>query len=95
MNTTIYAPSETVKFVIEENDGGMLLDLYSGHFFGLNPTAARIWTGLAVGTSPAEIAEVLAAETGADLDTVGADVDRLVADLTDQGLIREDGKKNP
>lgn len=94
MNKATYTPSETVRFVVEENDGGMLLDLETGNFFGLNPTAASIWARIVDGTTPTEIARDLATETGADLDTINADVTRLVADLADRELIREDGKDN-
>ncbi|WP_017569010.1 PqqD family protein [Nocardiopsis halotolerans] len=90
MNRTTCTPSESVKFVVEEN-GGMLLDMDSGHFYGLNPTAARIWKELAAGADPSQVAETLAAETGADLDTVRADVGRLVRELSERGLLRVEG----
>lgn len=95
MNRTVYTPAKSVKFVIEENDGGMLLDLKTGSFFGLNPTAALIWEELIAGTTPVEIAEALATETGTGLDTVSADVDRLVFDLADRGLISREREASP
>ena len=87
MNRTTCTPAESVKFVVEEN-GGMLLDMNSGHFYGLNPTAARIWQELVASADPEQVAETLVAETGADLDTVRADVDRLVWELSGRGLLR-------
>lgn len=87
-----FAPSENVKFVVEEN-GGMLLDLNTGTFFGLSPTAARIWEAITSGTAPEEVADELAAETGADRGAVSADVGRLVHELSERGLIHPEGER--
>ncbi|WP_433701334.1 PqqD family protein [Nocardiopsis sp. CA-288880] len=87
---TTYIPGEAVKFVVQE-DGAMLLDLATGKFYGLNPTGAGLWKSLIGGNDPEELAENLAAETDTAPEIVKADVNRLVQDLSERGLIRPEG----
>lgn len=91
MNMVAYIPSESVKFVLQQ-DGGMLLDLSNGHFYGLNPTSALLWNALIGGTDPEELTENLSAETGAEPQIVKADVTRLVQELCERGLLRPEGE---
>jgi hypothetical protein len=56
-------PARDVRFA-GTDDGAMLLDLSTGKFFGLNPTAALIWRRMAEGEAPEEIATGLSGELG-------------------------------
>ena len=56
---TRFTPAPDVRFASTE-DGAMLLNLATGRFFGLNPTAAAIWRQIADGTPPEDIAVALA-----------------------------------
>ncbi|MFY7065207.1 PqqD family protein [Nocardiopsis changdeensis] len=65
----------------------MLLDLASGRFLALNPTAAAMWRGLATGSSAEEVAAELAATLGVDEEWLLGDVLRLVVDLQERGVL--------
>ncbi len=70
-------------------DGAMLLDLSSGRFFGLNPTAAAIWRFLGQGISPEDTATRLAEELGVPVKRLLQDVRSLSAALCERGLLHE------
>src|SRR5690242_20109374 len=60
----------------------------TGQVFVLNPTGARIWALLDGTRSTREVAADLAASYGIDYGTALRDVDELVAELVDAGLLR-------
>lgn len=76
-------------------DQGEEISLYRsdvGEFETLNRSASAIWRLLVAGTTPADIAVQLAETFGAADDAqrrqVAGDVERFVAALAEQGLIR-------
>lgn len=72
-------------------DTATLLSTRSWAYFGLNATACTAWTALVAGQSGSEVARSLAATCGVPLETVRADVDRLVSTLARlQFLARDD-----
>ena len=74
--------------LVRELDGeAVLLDLASGHYFGLNATGVRIWALLAAGCDLATICERLAAEYALAPEAIAADVVELVAALEREGLL--------
>jgi hypothetical protein len=65
----------------------VILDLSSGHYFGLNEVGTRIWTLMSEGRSVADIVQVLALEFDADAPTIDRDVRDLLATLKSRNLI--------
>lgn len=83
---TEFVSAPDVRFVGTE-DGGMLLNLATGRFFGLNPTAAMVWRRLSVGDRPARIAAELAAGLPVTEEILLLDVQRLTDVLGGHGLL--------
>jgi hypothetical protein len=77
--------------VWEELDGeAVVLDEVSGGLHRLDPTATKIWQGLD-GTQPIEsLVTQLASAYSAPADRVRRDVDRLLDQLADSGLLEND-----
>ncbi|WP_306368995.1 PqqD family peptide modification chaperone [Nocardiopsis sp. CC223A] len=69
------------------DDGAVLLDLASGRFLALNPTAAVVWRGLTSGSTIEEVAGELAATWGVDKERSLDDVLRLTTDLRERGVL--------
>jgi hypothetical protein len=65
----------------------VILNLESGTYHGLNPSAGRMLETLERAESVGEAAESLAAEFGQPLDTIRADLTAFCSDLSDRGLI--------
>ena len=66
---------------------GVLLDLATGTYFGLNGTGTMVWQMLCAGRSTHEIAAALARDLDVSEETALADVAVLVAALTQKGLV--------
>ena len=66
-----------------------LLDLQRGVYFGLDAVGARVWALLSRGNETAEIVATLAREYDAPAETIDADVQKLLGELRDEGLIVE------
>ena len=69
------------------DDEVMLLDVSSGEFYSLNETAAAVWQGLQRGDSAARIAESLVGTYGVDPAIAQHDVEELIAELRNMGLL--------
>lgn len=69
----------------------VLLNLASGHYFGLNAVGSRIWQLLANGCARAEICNTIAAEFDAPMADIERDADALLATLLENGLLRRSG----
>lgn len=65
----------------------VLLDLRAGRYFELDATGSRIWALLSEGRSRADLLATLAAEYDAAPAVLAADVDRLLAELLERGLV--------
>ena len=74
----------------EVGDDVVLLNLASGNYFGLDGVAARIWSLIVAQTSTDEILSTIGHEYEVDLDRARQDLDALVKDLTQEGLITLD-----
>ncbi|GLZ28215.1 hypothetical protein Lesp02_04050 [Lentzea sp. NBRC 105346] len=72
---------------VANEDGAVLLDGDSGRMYGLNPTASTIWQALADGHSIEQISRDLAARFTTTPDRALTDVQALVAQLRDHGLL--------
>ncbi len=65
------------------------LDVERGQCYGLNGVASEIWRMLAQPISVAEICDTLRTDYEVDGATCEAQVQALLADLREEGLIRE------
>ena len=73
--------------VAELDDELVLLDTQSGVYFGLDAVGARIWRLLDSGTHQSEIVSELEKEFNVAAEQLRSDVEELVRDLTNAGLI--------
>lgn len=87
---TSLSPVPDVRYAGTE-DGAVLLDLSTGRFFGLNPTAAAIWRSLCQGASAEDTAMRLADDLGVPVRRLLQDVRALTEDMRGRGLLREEG----
>jgi len=67
--------------------GGILIDLKSGIYFGLDPIGTRIWQLFAQHELLTEIAQTIVAEYDVAEDHCSADLLKLVGDLEQHGLV--------
>ena len=65
----------------------VLLDYDRGIYYGLNPIGARVWQLLSEGHGAAAIVNMLTDEYDAARETIEADVDALLRDLRERGLL--------
>lgn len=65
----------------------VLLDLAKGSYYGLDAIGARLWKGIALGRTVAEIADELVPEYDVELSTLRADLLDLLRDLQTKGLV--------
>jgi Coenzyme PQQ synthesis protein D (PqqD) len=77
----------------EVGDEVVLLNLASGNYFGLDGVAARIWSLIVAQTSTDEILSTIGREYEVDLDRARHDIDALIKDLTEEGLITLDSSR--
>jgi len=66
----------------------VLLNLTNEHYFGLDVVGTRVWAVLAETGRPSEAVAAVLREFDATEEQVKADVERLVNELTDAGLLR-------
>jgi len=76
------------QVILSEIDNEMvLLDSKSGKYFGLNPTATRMVQELQKNKDPAAVASLLAQEYKVEVQRIRQDLDRLLQQLHDKGLV--------
>ena len=68
----------------------VLLDLATGTYFGLDEVGTRVWQLLERHGSIDAVVPALLEESAVDEPRVRADVDRLIRELSDKGLVRID-----
>ena len=68
-------------------DEGVLLNLDSGQYFGLDGIGTRIWNLLATGKSLPEIASTIVSEYEVGRTQCEADLLKLIGDLDAHGLV--------
>jgi hypothetical protein len=66
----------------------VILDLASGSYFGLNAVGTRIWQLVAAGLDTGQIVDTLLREYDAQRTAVEQDLDKLLDELVQRGLIR-------
>jgi len=65
----------------------VVLSLGSGMYFGLNTTGTRVWSLIETGASVEEIAATISAEFSHPLAEVRTDVDEVIGQLLEKGLV--------
>ncbi len=86
-------PSAEVR--TQEIDGEIvLLDLASERFFTLNEVGARIWQLVGEHTEPAVVFEKMLEEFEVEPETLKEDMDSLLAELVEAGLLRTVPEEN-
>jgi hypothetical protein len=86
--------TETTRIRVSPNvharefDGELILvDLQGGDYFGLDEIGGRIWSELAKGATPAEIASAMIGEYDIDQPTLLHDILALLTQLADRKLV--------
>jgi hypothetical protein len=69
----------------------VLLNTETGRYFTLDAVGSRSWTLLISCASIGEARDRLLAEFAADADVLGRDLEALVANLAERGLLEIDG----
>jgi len=72
----------------EVGDETMLLDLATGTYYGLNAVGGRFWQLLEEGKTPAQARDALLEEFEVEPPVLDRDLEALLADLADKGLVR-------
>jgi hypothetical protein len=65
----------------------VLLNLQSGVYYGLDTVGSRIWQLLMESRGLDEVCAIMLDEYDVDPDTLRADVETLVGELSDKGLV--------
>ena len=66
----------------------ILLDYEEELYYGLDPIGTRIWELFGTGRTLGEIVDTLLAEYAVTREELAADVEKLVADLESNGLVK-------
>lgn len=84
------APDPAVREVTT-HDGTVLLDAEHGRLYGLNPTGSTVWQGLTAGRSVDQIVGELTARFTAPPEQLRSDVEAVITQLRDHGLLHISG----
>ena len=71
----------------------IVLNLESGQYHGLNPVAGRMLEAAAAADRPADVVSELAAQYGQPQERIAAELEGLIADLLERGLVEVDGTR--
>jgi hypothetical protein len=85
---TVLARNPSILFN-DFDDGIMMMDIDSGHYFDVDSIGARIWSLLESPASLAALSESLAAEYEVDTATCLDQTGEFLGDLLEKGLIRQ------
>ena len=77
------------------DDELVLLDSASGKYYALNATAARMVELLQQGLDLQQCTEILADQYNAEPETIYSDIEQLISDLSERGLIVSDSTDEP
>jgi hypothetical protein len=71
------------------DDDVVILDITSGQFFGINDVGALVWDLLEHDTTRDVLVEAVTAEFDVDSKQAGDDIDALIAQLSNAGLVEQ------
>lgn len=80
-------PSDQVLLRVVGGEA-VLLDLASEEYFSLNEVGTRMWEAVSTNPSIDDALRALETEFDADPETLARDLERLVGELVDRGLVR-------
>jgi hypothetical protein len=73
----------------QELDGeSVILNVESGHYFGLDAVGSRMWSALSQAESIEQACKVLLAEFDVEEQKLRSDLGRLIGELLDHGLLK-------
>jgi hypothetical protein len=84
--STFVRPSADVIFRELEAEA-VLLDLATGHYFGVNAVGTRVWLLLETGATVEQVIDGIAEEFDADRTEIARDVMELVTELASRRLV--------
>ena len=87
MTTRLRIPPQVLSRPV--GDETVVLDLASGHYFGLDGVGQRIWEAVGNGRSLAETVDALVAEYEVDAEQAAADVVEFAQGLIERGLLAD------
>jgi hypothetical protein len=70
----------------------LIVDLRSGHYFGLDPVGTRIWELIADRGTFGGILEGVTAEFDVDPERARADLERLLGEMEEKGLVAAEAR---
>ena len=71
------------------DDEVVILDIASGQFYGINDVGSLVWDLLEYDTTRDALIEAVTAEFDVDPAQAGDDIDSLVSQLSDAGLVEQ------
>jgi coenzyme PQQ synthesis protein D (PqqD) len=84
--------SEDVVFRLLGEEA-VLLNLATGTYFGLDDVGTRMWQLMSEHRSTDKVIEIMLEEYEVDESLLQSDLDRLVKDLTENGLVKLDAQE--
>ena len=84
--TTVISASPDV-IVCDLDNAKALLNLETGTYFGLNGSAGLVWESLSEPQTYREVYDALLAHFDVEEQVLKVDLDRLLADLNERGLV--------
>ena len=88
-DATFSAAGEVIVKTV--GDELVLLDYEREVYYGLDPIGARVWQLLTEGVSCGAVVDALHAEHDVTREQLGEDVERLIGELLEAGLLRASG----
>jgi len=83
--TVLVAAREQVSAEVE--GGAVILNLADGVYYGLDGVGARVWEMLREPRPLAQVRDAVTAEYEVDAETAWNDLERLLGDLLERGLV--------
>ena len=90
MKTLLLEKVVLSKDVLTQEVSGemVLMDLSSEQYFGLDAVGARVWNLLEQGTAPADLLSILLREYEVEQLQLESDIEELLGQLLEAGLLR-------
>ena len=87
LDARLTIPTQVMSRLVGEET--VLLDLASGHYFGLDGVGKLIWESISDGKSLADAVDAIVAEYEVDNSQAEADVKAFASQLVERGLLAE------
>ena len=87
LDARLTIPTQVMSRLVGEET--VVLDLASGHYFGLDAVGKLIWESVSDGQSLADAVDAIVAEYEVDKSQAEADVKAFASQLVERGLLAE------